>query len=263
MFLASPGESRSVQTEQPAGRPDRQRRGCLPTGLWRSHKPGRGADFGQHGSGDAKQSDNFGVPIQGLQVHQQGTRSIGDVCDMRSTTHAACQVPDDPGIHIAKDGVTARGSFSRAWNVVENPVDFRAGKIGGEGQADFIAEAILAAFFGQFVAEGIGAGILPDDGIVKGLACVAIPNHGRFTLVGDADGGNIGGQEGGFGKRRLQHFLRAFPDFKRIMFDPAGLGKELADVLFDQRRRRCPIDQRPCSVYWWSLGRWMRCIWSR
>ena len=52
----------------------------------------------------------------------------------------------------------------------------------------------------ELLAESGGAAILPDDGVVDGLAGCAVPDDGGFALVGDADGGNVAWLCVGFGK---------------------------------------------------------------
>jgi hypothetical protein len=39
----------------------------------------------------------------------------------------------------------------------------------------------------QLLAKLSSATILPNDGIGEGLTCLAVPQYGRFTLVGDGD----------------------------------------------------------------------------
>ena len=58
----------------------------------------------------------------------------------------------------------------------------------------------------QLVAEGGGAAILPDDGVVDRLAGLAVPDDGRLALIGDADGGDVAAVE-----RRLSPGLRGRP----------------------------------------------------
>ena len=75
--------------------------------------------------------------------------------------------------------------------MVEQPADFQAAEVGGERQAGFVAEAVGAAGAGE-LGDGIGdAHILPDEGMVRGAAGVAVPKDGGFALIGDADGGEI------------------------------------------------------------------------
>ena len=46
-------------------------------------------------------------------------------------------------------------------------------------------------FIAQRCTERCGAPILPDDGFVNGLAGMAIPHHGGFTLVRNPNGRDI------------------------------------------------------------------------
>ena len=76
--------------------------------------------------------------------------------------------------------------------------------------------------------DGVGdAGVLPDDGVADGLAGVAVPDHGGFALVGDADGGEIAGAEVLGLHRFADDLLRAAPDLGGIVLDPAGPGINL------------------------------------
>ena len=83
----------------------------------------------------------------------------------------------------------------------------------------------------QLIAESGGPAILPDDRVVDGLAGGAIPNQRRLALVGDADGLHVGRAD----SRPRQHLdsgaaLRR-PDLDGVMFHPAGLGKNLGELL--------------------------------
>ena len=112
-------------------------------------------------------------------------------------------------------------------DIVEDPLDLRAGEVGGQRQTDFGAEAILAAVLGQIVADRVRAGVLPDDGIVDRLARGLLPHDGGLALIGDADGREILELQIVLGQRAVDHILAALPDFHRIVLDPARLGVNL------------------------------------
>jgi hypothetical protein len=82
------------------------------------------------------------------------------------------------------------------------------------------------------VADRGGAAVLPDDGVANGFSRgLAIPHHGGLALVGDADGGDVGGLELGF----LQGVggdagLRG-PDFLASCSTQPGLREDLAEFL--------------------------------
>ncbi len=79
------------------------------------------------------------------------------------------------------------------------------------------------------VAEAGGAAILPDDRVVDGLAGLAIPEHGRLALVGDADGGDVALGEVGVGEGFCDDAALRGPDFFGAMLDPARLRKYLGE----------------------------------
>jgi hypothetical protein len=50
---------------------------------------------------------------------------------------------------------------------------------------------------------------------------MAIPDDGRFALVGNTDGGDIGATKVGAGKASADDLLGTLPDFLGVMLDPA------------------------------------------
>ncbi len=106
---------------------------------------------------------------------------------MDAALGAAGQVPDDKGINVAEEHFALLSLLAYAFDILEDPFDLGAGEIGRQGQADFLAEAVLAAVLGQFIADLVGAGILPDDGIVDGLSGGLLPDDRGLALVGDTD----------------------------------------------------------------------------
>ena len=56
-----------------------------------------------------------------------------------------------------------------------------------------ISEAVLAAMGGQTLTQFGGACVLPDNGVVIGLAAMFVPDNGGFALVGDAHRGDVAG----------------------------------------------------------------------
>ena len=58
-----------------------------------------------------------------------------------------------------------------------------------------------------------------------------VPDHRRFALVGDADGGDLAGVNAAFLQCALHHIVRLDPDLERVVFHPAGLGVNLTVFL--------------------------------
>ena len=91
------------------------------------------------------------------------------------------------------------------------------------------------------LAEVRRPAILPDDGVVDRLAGLAIPDDGRFALVGDADGRDV-----------LRAHLRPperfdgdadlrRPDLLRVVLDPPGARKDLREFLLRDRADRAVV----------------------
>ena len=75
--------------------------------------------------------------------------------------------------------------------MAQYPSDFGGGEIGIEQETGFFLYGFAIALLPQIVAPIRGAAILPDDRAANWLTCFAMPNHGRFTLIGDADRSDI------------------------------------------------------------------------
>jgi hypothetical protein len=166
-------------------------------------------------------------PVQLVQVHQHGTAGVGDVSHVRPTACSAGEVPDDPGVNVAEDGIAALGRFAYTCNVVENPLHFGTGEVGGQGEADLFAEPVLADVAFKLFTDFVGAGVLPDDGVVEWFAGIFVPNDGGFALIGDTNSNDVGGGEVAFLHRAFDDVLGARPNFHGIMFHPAWFGIDL------------------------------------
>ena len=73
----------------------------------------------------------------------------------------------------------------------EQPGDLGGGKVGVDDQTGALADESFAAGRLQLLADGRRAAVLPDDGVAYRAAGLAVPHDGGFTLVGDADGGEL------------------------------------------------------------------------
>ena len=127
--------------------------------------------------------------------------------------------------------LSGAGPLHGTRDVLQNPLQLGAGEIGVDDETGLAPDHRGVAGFSQPVARPGGAAILPDDRVADRLAGFAIPDDGGLALVGDADGGDVGGGEPGLlecvgGDSGLRG-----PDFIRVVFDPAGLREELAKLL--------------------------------
>ncbi len=66
-------------------------------------------------------------------------------------------------------------------------------------------------------------------------ACLPFPEDRGFALVGDADGRHVGGSDPGPGQRLSGRFHLRGPDRLRLVFDVAGTGEQLRELLLRER----------------------------
>jgi hypothetical protein len=89
------------------------------------------------------------------------------------------------------------------------------------------AEAVLTAVLCKVRHIFRYPRVLPDDGIGNRFPGFPLPEDGRFPLICDADGGEVGGAQAALGERFCDDFFCAAQNFQWIMLDPSGLRKNL------------------------------------
>ncbi len=183
-------------------------------------------DLRQQAARDVYCAQQLVVPSAGMDVVQQGAAGIGRIGHVQ---RAAAQVPHQPGVDRAESQFAALGLCARPGNIVEQPGDLGAAEIGVQQKTGLLPDQRLMAFGEQAVADARRAPVLPDDGVVDRPAGLAIPNDGRFALVGDAYGGDVAGAQAGRGYGFLGDTELGRPDIARVVLDPAGLRKDLAE----------------------------------
>src|SRR5690554_1451603 len=88
----------------------------------------------------------------------------------------------------------------------------------------------MALFF-KLVAISRSPAVLPDDGIVKRLAGLPVPQDGGFPLVGYPYSSNLVRFYVVFAQRFGEDGDLRGPYFYRVMFHPSGLGEFLLEIL--------------------------------
>ena len=163
-----------------------------------------------------------------MNIEQHGARGIADVGDVAL---ALAQLPGQPGIDGAKSELTALGLLSCARYVIKYPFQLGRREIRIENQAVFFLDDAGMTLLALLRARGFGAPVLPDDGVEDRLAGLAVPDYRGFTLVGDAQGGNVAWCNAGFLHDLGSGRQLAAPDFHRVVFYPTGLRKDLPELL--------------------------------
>ena len=134
------------------------------------------------------------------------------------------------------------GLGARAGDVVEDPLDLRAGEVGRQRQADLRRGGGPGRRPCSSSSQmSFGPGVLPDDRVVDRLAGRLVPDDRRLALVGDADRGEVGGGDAGLGEGALDDLLAARPDLHRVVLDPARLRVDLLVLLLVDRHDRAGV----------------------
>ena len=155
---------------------------------------------------------------------------------------ASGQVPDEPAVHRACQQLPPLCPLPGAGNMVQQPLQLRAGKIGIDQKARFLRHRLLQAVRLELVADGRRPAALPHDGVADRFSCAAVPQNGGLPLVGDAHGSNLLGVDMGAVHRLRQGPGSGGPDLHGIVLHPAGLGIDLAEGMLR------PGHDLPCLV---------------
>jgi hypothetical protein len=140
---------------------------------------------------------------------------------------ATGEVPEQPAVGVAEDGVAGLGRFPHAVDVLEDPLDLAAGEVRRRRKTGPATNRLAVTVALQARGDAVGARVLPHDGVVVRPPCTPVPHHGGLALVGDAQRSEIGRRQPGRAHRRSDDLVGALPDLGRIVLHPAGLGHEL------------------------------------
>ncbi len=163
-----------------------------------------------------------------MDIVQHGARSIAHVRQVKVT---AAQPPHQKAIDGTKERLSLFSLLPKAGYVVQQPGQLGAREIGIHHQACLVLDDVRPALSSELVAGGGRAPALPDDGIVQWPACVPIPDHGRFSLIGNAGGCQLAGANACL----LQHLpgcAQLCPPYSfGIVLHPARLRIDLRELL--------------------------------
>ncbi len=190
-------------------------------------------DLRQRRARGAEQVDQPVVPLAAADRHQRGAAGIGRVGDVQS----AGQLPDQPALDRAHRQPAA--GLLQLRPVGHRPADLGARKIGIEQQPGLGLHHWLMPRLAQVAAHRGGAPVLPDDRGRQRFAGLAVPEHDRLALVGDADRGDPLRPAAAL-DRRTRHREGLVPDFRRVVLDPAAF-RIMLDQFGGFARKTCPV----------------------
>ena len=168
------------------------------------------------------------VPIQ--RVHVENQRPAG-VAHVGHVPPAAGQPPDQERVHGAEQDFAAFGPRPQAVDLIQQVLDLGAGEIGVDHQSGLVAEHRFEAVGLQPLANLRTGAALPDHRVGHGFAGVAIPQDGRFPLVGDAYGRQIAGRNAGRRQRPFGHRQLRRPNRLGVVLDVSRTRQDLLEFL--------------------------------
>ena len=105
-----------------------------------------------------------------------------------------------------------------------------------------------------------GAAVLPHDGVGDGLAGLAIPQQRCLALIGDPDGGDVGGGELWPFSARPWRWRVGFSRWPPRRAPPNRVWGKFAGTLFAPLPSRVRRGQKQSRANWSCLGRVRVCI---
>ena len=109
------------------------------------------------------------------------------VREVRRVDLAAREVVDEPRVDRAAHELARFRHLAGAVDVVENPSDLGRGEVRVWHEAGALTDELAVALRDDPLNERCGAAALPHDGVIDGLAGLAIPHDNGLALVCDAD----------------------------------------------------------------------------
>src|SRR5664280_2490061 len=207
---------------------DRDLRSCRSAERRQSDHFRGGDDAGQDFSRNVEEREELVVPCPGVDVVKQRPACIRGVGHVHGPIR---ELPDEPRVDRAEGELAPLRANTRPRQVVEQPLQLRAGKIGVEDEAGLRGERRLVAGRAERVAHRRGSSVLPDDRVRERTPRRALPEERRLALVRDADGRDVAARDARLRERLVHHARLRRPDFRRIVLDPAGLGIDLPELL--------------------------------
>ncbi|MNM65169.1 hypothetical protein D3C81_765960 [compost metagenome] len=162
-----------------------------------------------------------------MDVEHQGARGVGVVGDMHL---AAGEFPDQPGVDGAEQQFATLGTFTHAFDVVEDPLELGAGEVGVGDQASGFTDVLLMTVALELRADLGAATALPDDGVVHRATGFLVPHHRGFALVGNAQRSHLGMADAGLGQGFDHGRALGGEDLHRVVLDPTRLRVMLGEL---------------------------------
>ena len=192
----------------------------------------------QAGARHVEQGQQLVVPVIFMDIVKAGSAGVGGVGDMHP---AAGQPPDQEAVDGAETQLARGSAVPRAFDLVEDPGQFRGGEIGVQQKAGLFRHHGFGAGILHHRADVGGATVLPDDGVVDRPAGGAVPDDCGLALVGDADGHGHAATRPRLSHHGRRHIESCLPDILWIVLDPAVRWEMLWELGRLLRQYRPPL----------------------
>lgn len=192
-----------------------------------------GHNLGENELLDTEELDELLVVLEGLNVHEHGSRGIRSVCDVGATVETAGKVVQQPRINGGEGELASVVALLDLLDVVEHPSDLDTGKVGGKGQTTELGDLVRALLGLELLDSLAGSGVGPHNGVVEGLAGLNVPENGGLSLVGDTNGLDVSNLDAershllGHGAHTLQ---ARGDELFGIVLHPSGVGVDLGEL---------------------------------
>ena len=244
-----PGGCRSGRTGPPAGRRPRRR---WESGRKRPRYAFRRRPRWKRGlpgdrPGNVQYLQELVIPVARVDVVEHRPGGVGAVGDVPG---AAGQVPDQPGIDRPEGETPLLRHPAGTGNVIEDPGDLGPGEVGVRHEAGLFPDQRSEPLRFQAVAGGGGAAVLPDDGVIDRPARRTLPDDRRFPLVGDAEGGDVGGAQARILQGQGRHAGLGLPDLHGDRAPPSRAGDSAGGTPSGPRRQSTRRHRRQSPGNW-------------
>ena len=191
------------------------------------------------------EGDEFDLGGHILRIIETPGHTIGSICILDTVTGALFS-----GDTFFVDGTEEEFAFVSKFlgfrDVVEEPADLGGGEVGVNDEAGLLFDGLEVSLRLQFLGVVRGTAALPDDGVVNGTAGRFVPKDGGLALVGDTDGGDVGGIDLAFAEDGGDTLQLGHEDVFGSVLNPAcmrvdllelslGFGDDLAILVKDDR----------------------------
>ena len=175
----------------------------------------------KHRARNLKCRQQIRVPIQRLQIEKLRPARVRYIRRVNSVLRPAGKVPQKKRVDIPEKQFPILGFLLRSGNIFQQPPQLQAAEVRAQRQTGLRAKTILPSLARKSSHLLCHPRVLPHNGIRDWLPRAALPHHGRFPLVGDADRSQVGSSQVTLLQRFVDYLLRAPQYFQRIVLHPS------------------------------------------